>query len=186
MANTEVLTLLDERLIQLEDKVYGNQPKDEKFPEVLSTLTSLSTSLGNALGTRDRMMMVMKRLDELERYIDPNYGASTLPDGVKLDLIMAREENLRSHHQQLNTLHSLKPVLDSEHIKAVASMTDQLNKVTLKHSEQEAGAKEQNENIRDMLLQYNDIIGTLTATFARMDEIVTEVEIAALPKKIED
>lgn len=56
-------------------------------------------------------------MEELERYLDPAYGESLeLSDNVKLDLVLTREEQLRNQHQQLNTLHSLKHVLDSKHI----------------------------------------------------------------------
>ena len=56
-------------------------------------------------------------VDELERYLDPSYGeAFELSDSLKLDLVLAREEHLRCQQQQLNTMHSLKTVLDSQHI----------------------------------------------------------------------
>lgn len=56
-------------------------------------------------------------VNELERYLDPSYGESLeLSDTVKLDLVLAHEEQLRNQHQQLNTMNSLKHVLDSHHI----------------------------------------------------------------------
>ncbi|MPC63310.1 Dynactin subunit 3 [Portunus trituberculatus] len=92
--------------------------------QVVSTMASLGSRLGSALGTRDRMMMVMKRLDELERYLDPEYGEGLeVCDNVKLDLVLGREDQLRSFHNQLITLNSLKHVMDSQHIKGQYSCT---------------------------------------------------------------
>ncbi|XP_071522615.1 dynactin subunit 3-like [Panulirus ornatus] len=186
-AGGEDLLILEERVKKLEDKVFGPLPKDAECPEVVSTLASLGSQLGSALGTRDRMMMVMKRLDELERYLDPSYGESLeLSDTVKLDLVLAHEEQLRNQHQQLNTMNSLKHILDSQHISDAASLGDELVQIANRHSHDEEAATQQSLQIKNMLDQYNSIINTLTETFIKMDEIVTKAEIAAIPKKAED
>lgn len=186
-AEPESLDILEDRVKRLEEKIFGPLPKDAEYPEVVSTLASLGGQLGSALGTRDRMMMVMKRLEELERYLDPAYGESfELSDNVKLDLVLTREEQLRNQHQQLNTLHSLKHVLDSQHISDTPNLSDELIQIANKHSQDEEAATAQSMQIKNMLDQYNAIINTLTETFIKMDEIVTKAEIAALPKKAED
>ncbi|XP_042231308.1 uncharacterized protein LOC121872561 [Homarus americanus] len=186
-AEVESLHVLEERVKKLEEKIFGPLPKDAEYPEVVSTLASLGGQLGSALGTRDRMMMVMKRLDELERYLDPSYGESLeLSDNVKLDLVLAREEQLRNQYQHLNTMNSLKNVLDSQHITDSANLGDELIQIANRHSQDEEAASQQSVQIKNMLDQYNAIINILTETFIKMDEVVTKAEIAALPKKAED
>ncbi|KAK7072725.1 hypothetical protein SK128_001453 [Halocaridina rubra] len=186
-SGVENLDVLEERVRKLEEKIFGPLPKDAEYPEVVSTLASLGGQLGSALGTRDRMMMVMKRLDELERYLDPSYGeAIELSDSLKLDLVLAREEHLRSQQQQLNTMHSLKHVLDSQHIADATSLGDELIQISNRYSQDEGSASEQNAYIKDLLNQYNAIISSLTESFIKMDEIVTKAEIAAIPKKSQD
>ncbi|XP_064121484.1 uncharacterized protein LOC135225866 [Macrobrachium nipponense] len=185
--NYENLEVLEERVRKLEEKIFGPLPKDAEYPEVVSTLASLGGQLGSALGTRDRMMMVMKRLDELERYLDPTYGeAFELSDSLKLDLVLAREEHLRSQQQQLNTMNSLKTVLDSQHIADAATLSDELIQISNRFSQDDESSNAQNTYIKDLLDQYNTIISSLTEAFIKMDEIVTKAEIAALPKKTED
>ncbi|KAK3880500.1 hypothetical protein Pmani_014015 [Petrolisthes manimaculis] len=187
MAEVESLVVLEERVRKLEEKIFGPLPKDAEYPEVVSTLASLGGQLGSALGTRDRMMMVMKRLDELERYLDPVYGESLeLWDSVKMDLVMAREEHLRTNHHHLNTINSLKSVLDSQHIADTANLGEELVRVAGGQGELEDSTTTQSAQIKQLLHQYNDIINTLTETFIKMDDIVTKAEIAALPKKVED
>merc|ERR1719369_1062749 len=180
----ESLTVLEDRVKRLEDKFYGAQNKDGEYSEVVSTLSNLGGQLGAALGTRDRMMMVMKRLEELQRYLDPSYGESLeLSDNVKLDLVLNREEHLQQQHQQLNKMHELKHVLDSQHISDAASLSDQLIKVANAHAQQEEAVSRQAMEINNMVDQYNSIINTITETFVKMDEIVTKAELAAVPKK---
>ncbi|XP_063859510.1 uncharacterized protein LOC135100479 [Scylla paramamosain] len=187
MAEGRGLTDLENRVKLLEEKIFGPLPKDEEYPEVVSTMASLGSRLGSALGTRDRMMMVMKRLDELERYLDPEYGEGLeVCDSVKLDLVLGREDQLRSFHNQLITLNSLKHVLDSQHIKDCANLDEELTTVHGHQRDTEEKATEQSTQIKNLLNQYNDIINTLTETFIEMDAVVTKAEIAALPKKPED
>ncbi|XP_050726811.1 uncharacterized protein LOC127003805 [Eriocheir sinensis] len=187
MAEERGLTDLENRVKLLEEKIFGPLPKEDEYPEVVSTLASLGGRLGSALGTRDRMMMVMKRLDELERYLDPGYGEGLeVCDSVKLDLVLGREEQLHSYHSHLTTLNSLKHVLDSQHIKDCANLEEELMAVAGHQRETEEQTTQQSTQIKNMLNQYNDIINTLTETFIKMDEIVTKAEIAAIPKKAED
>ncbi|XP_069954476.1 dynactin subunit 3 [Cherax quadricarinatus] len=183
----ESIQVLEERVKKLEEKIFGPLPKDAEYPEVVSTLASLGGQLGSALGTRDRMMMVMKRLEELERYLDPSYGESLeLTDSIKLDLVLAREEQLRNQYQHLNTMNSLKSVLDSQHISDTANLGDELIQITNRHNQDEEAATQQSIQIKQMLDQYNAILHTLTETFIKMEEVVTKAEIAALPKTVED
>ncbi|CAL4151527.1 unnamed protein product, partial [Meganyctiphanes norvegica] len=138
---------------------YNGRQRDASRKEVVPTLANLGGQLGAALGTRDRMMMVMKRLDELQRYLDPTYGESLeLSDNVKLDLVLNREEQLQQQHQQLNKMHELKHVLDSEHISDAASLSDQLIQVANAHAQQEDAASRQAADINNMLDQYNSIV----------------------------
>ncbi|KAG0727575.1 Dynactin subunit 3 [Chionoecetes opilio] len=158
MAEERGLSDLENRLNLLEVKTFGPLPKDEEYPEVVSTMASLGGRLGSALGTRDRMMMVMKRLDELERYLDPAYGESLeVTDNVKLDLVLGREEPLRSFHHQLTTLNSLKHVLDSQHIKDCSNLEEELMGVGSRQRETEELATQQSTQIKNLLNQYNDI-----------------------------
>ncbi|XP_047735612.1 uncharacterized protein LOC108679201 isoform X2 [Hyalella azteca] len=98
--------------------MFGSAPRDTNYPEVISTLAVLSTDLGNALSTRDRMMAVMKRLDELDEYLDPCYGtsASQLPVGTLSDVLLSQEQHWQQQHQRLQHLTQLRPVLNSQPI----------------------------------------------------------------------
>ena len=54
-------------------------------------------------------------MDELERYVDPTYGEiCEVTDNMKMDLILSQEEQLRNYNQNLNSLHTMKKVLDSQ------------------------------------------------------------------------
>ena len=129
-AEHETLEILEDRVKRLEEKKFGLLPKDAEYPEVVSTLATLGGELCTALGTRDWMMMVMQRLQELERYLDPAYGESLeVSDSVRAELVLSREEQMQQQQQQLNTLHSLKHVLDSQHIAGTICSFDFSNNV---------------------------------------------------------
>ncbi|KAF2365646.1 Dynactin subunit p22 [Trinorchestia longiramus] len=182
------MDLLETRLQRLEQKMFGSAPREGSYPEVVSTLADLSTDLGNALSTRDRMMAVMKRLDELDSYLDPCYGtaATQLPVGALSDLLLSQSEYWQQHHQRLQQLTQLRPALDSQPIRDCVSESGALVQLSYKQSELEQLGQEQSQRITSFLESYNTIIQTLSQTFVRMDELVTRAEVAAQAKAVVD
>lgn len=188
MADQNDVDLLDQRLKKLEHRMYGCAPREGKYPEVVETLADVGSSLLNTLSTRDRMMAVMKRMEELDEYLDPCYGtsASQLPEGALTDLLLCQDEHWQQQLQNLQQVVQLRPVLDSQPIRECVGQSDRLVELSYKQSELEELELEQSERVTKLLDSYNSIIQTLTETFVRMDEIVTRAEITAQPKKVVD
>ncbi|KAL7643243.1 UNVERIFIED_CONTAM: hypothetical protein RMT77_006534 [Armadillidium vulgare] len=189
--NKETLNLLETRVQNLEEKVVGvNYDYHSKITDdIVTVLALLGSKLGNALSTRDRMMMVMKRSDELKRYLDPDYadGIEDIDDDIKVDLILAQEDKLIAQHENLSKLTSMKKCLDSQNLAdTLNSLNSDLIKLWKKHEETSQEVENQSQVVMSKIENYNSIITTLTETFSRMDEIVTKAEVAANPEKILD
>ena len=71
MGSTEV-EALTKRIEALEAKI--GRPQSLQQQPVLSYLVDYSNDLGNSLAGNDRIGPLLKRLDELETYLDPLYG----------------------------------------------------------------------------------------------------------------
>ncbi|RXG71004.1 Dynactin subunit 3 [Armadillidium vulgare] len=161
--NKETLNLLETRVQNLEEKVVGvNYDYHSKITDdIVTVLALLGSKLGNALSTRDRMMMVMKRSDELKRYLDPDYadGIEDIDDDIKVDLILAQEDKLISQHENLSKLTSMKKCLDSQNLAdTLNSLNSDLIKLWKKHEETSQEVENQSQVVMSKIENYNSIV----------------------------
>ena len=64
---------------------------------------------------RDRIAPLMKRLTELELFLDPLFGEeAAMTDSTKLHIVASQEKQLEKNLQILNKIEALKPCLESD------------------------------------------------------------------------
>lgn len=71
-------------------------------------------------------------------------------------------------------------------LDSAANMTKDLQKLNFQYNESEKQVNDQASAIAKMMEDYNSILETLNETYAKMDKIVTQAEIASQPKKRRD
>lgn len=129
------LTALQDRLTALEHKVFGSLDKSAKYSEVTDVMLEVNCTLGRVLGDNDRAVMIMKRIDELEQYLDPLrlHKLSASPEQLAAE-VSAVEPQLRQLADQLKLVQQLQPVLDSQHLKDTGSLCKRLQLLKERHS----------------------------------------------------
>lgn len=183
-SHVSTLASVESRLSSLEDIVFGKSNKDVVYPKCIDTLHATSCHLAAATKGRDKINQIMKRLDEVEKYLDAEYGDSNLlSQSAKLEVILNSEDQIREKAHLLERVEILKHVLNSEHIKAVPAMTDELQKLSQLHLQQEPEAAELTEETKRLIAQYNDIINTLSKQFLTWNEILLKKEEEAAQRK---
>merc|ERR1711862_995640 len=96
---------LAKRIESLEAKVGKNHSSP-----VLPYLVDYSNDLGNSLAGNDRIGPLLKRLDELETYLDPLYGEKEACSlGVKMSLVESQFNAVKENQEHLERLERLKP-----------------------------------------------------------------------------
>ncbi|XP_043194682.1 uncharacterized protein LOC122366458 isoform X2 [Amphibalanus amphitrite] len=70
---------LEGRVSALEDKIFGDLDKNEQYTKATDVILGFNSRMGNVLGDYERAVMIMKRLEELESYLDPLYGQRAPP-----------------------------------------------------------------------------------------------------------
>ena len=100
-------------------------------------LAGMAQEIGNEIGKRERITPLFRRLNELERYLEP---ASATESGLSLEargeLILNEETRLRKINDLLEKVKERKSVLDSETIKDVPNMEGKLLELTKVHLDQ--------------------------------------------------
>ncbi|XP_069820983.1 dynactin subunit 3 [Dendropsophus ebraccatus] len=168
---------LQSRVQELEQRLYGESGAQTR--KVTDGLIKVQVSLANIASKRERVKTLYKKIDDLMKYLDPQYiDRIAVPDAMKLEFILAEEQYILSQAALLEQLHSLQPLLDSEHIKAVPSQASRLQALAQIHIKQQDQCEEVTTETKRLLEDYNKMTVLLSKQFVMWDEILSQLEDA--------
>ena len=146
---------------------------------MIPKLASMAQEVGDALGRRERILPLFRRLHELEKHLEPSSAVeSGLTLEARAELILAEEDKLRRTNQLLDRVNDGKAVLDSEHLKNVPSLEGKLLELTKVHLDQNEKCDQFNDEVYQLMDQYNEVIDALTKTFIEYDKVLSAAEEA--------
>ncbi|XP_046399225.1 uncharacterized protein LOC124165776 [Ischnura elegans] len=178
------LDLLESRIKALESRVIGNSQKNDAKTSVMDSLLVINSQIANALSGREQVTAVLKRLNELEKFMDPSYGDDIpMSTKSKLDVILSMEPELVQNVKYFQQLQQLKSVLDSEHIKNIPALQSKVDKLIVVELENKTKFENVTKETYDMIEQYNGIINSLSQSFVVWESMITNCEIARQIKK---
>jgi len=176
MDGTDVAALT-RRIHNLEHRIWG-ESKVRRCTEPLSrSIAELSTDVGNSLAGHDRITPIIKRLDELEMYLDPVFGeTSSQTDRVKQSIVLSQEMEIQNN---LDTLEKIKGMTDDisgdklANIDATTTKLEQLHKIQLQERKQSDNI---NKQTLELIERYNTIITSLNQAFLQAEAEVVAAE----------
>uniref|UniRef100_A0A8C9D869 Dynactin subunit 3 n=1 Tax=Panthera leo TaxID=9689 RepID=A0A8C9D869_PANLE len=138
MAAVSDVQRLQARVEELERWVYGSGgPRGSR--KVADGLVKVQVALGNIASKRERVKILYKKIEDLIKYLDPEYiDRIAIPDASKLQFILAEEQFILSQIALLEQVEALVPMLDSAHIKAVPEHATRLQRLAQIHIQQQA------------------------------------------------
>lgn len=169
---------LDARLQILEKRVYGDRAsKPNKTVKCVDALSKVNAALANTANKRERVKILHKKIEDLLKYLDPQFtDYIAVPDGMKLEFILAEEEFLRSQAAMLEQVHNLQPCLDSNHIKSVPELTTKVQRLSQLHIKQQDQNEELSAEVKKLFEEYNKMMFLLSKQFAQWDETLRKLE----------
>merc|ERR1711935_876331 len=171
---------LEKRLVELERRVHGTQMNKNEEMIIVPKLTGIAQEVGDCIGKRERIVPLFRRLNELEKHLEP---ASATESGLSLEaraeLILNEEKQIRQSNNLLEQVKAKKSVLDSETLKNVPSMEGKLLELTKLHLDQQSQCEDWSNEALDLVEQYNGLIDTLSQTFVEYDKVLTAAEEVA-------
>ncbi|EPY82753.1 dynactin subunit 3 [Camelus ferus] len=155
MAAVTDVQRLQARLEELEHWVYG--PGGSRGSrKVADGLVKVQVALGNIASKRERVKILYKKIEDLIKYLDPEYiDRIAIPDASKLQFILAEEQFILSQVALLEQVEALVPMLDSTHIKAVPEHAARLQRLAQIHIQQQDQCVEITEESKALLEEYN-------------------------------
>merc|ERR1711862_648644 len=102
----------------------GAKVGDRVSQPILPFLVDYSNDLGNSLAGNDRIGPLLKRLDELETFLDPLFGErEAVSQGVKMSMVESQADNIRDNLEMLEKVEGMKSNLEGSNV----DKTDELN-----------------------------------------------------------
>ncbi|NWV21026.1 DCTN3 protein, partial [Origma solitaria] len=105
--------------------------------KVSDKLVKVQVALSNITGKRERIKILFKKIDDVIKYLNPQYTDRTaVPDAVKLQFILAEEQAIPASVALLQQVKTLQPILDHTSIQAVpehAAKLQQHSQIHIQH-----------------------------------------------------
>ncbi|XP_032748123.1 dynactin subunit 3 [Rattus rattus] len=169
---------LQSRVEELERWVYG--PGGTRGSrKVADGLVKVQVALGNIASKRERVKILYKKIEDLIKYLDPEYiDRIAIPEASKLQFILAEEQFILSQVALLEQVNALVPMLDSASIKAVPEHAARLQRLAQIHIQQQDQCVEITEESKALLEEYNKTTMLLSKQFVQWDELLCQLEAA--------
>ncbi|XP_074052665.1 dynactin subunit 3 isoform X1 [Macrotis lagotis] len=178
MAALTEVQRLQARIEELERWVYGAGGA-RGSRKVADGLVKVQVALGNISNKRERVKVLYKKIEDLIKYLDPEYiDRITVPNAAKLQFILAEEQFILSQVALLEQVEALAPLLDSSHIKAVPKHAARLQALSQIHIQQQDQCEEVSEATKILLEEYNKMTILLSKQFVQWDELLSQLEAA--------
>lgn len=183
--------LLEDRIANLEKQVYGlgkTMSIDDPAPSnaIVDRLTEANSLITSALSGREKPNALIKRLPELNGYLEPTSEDVDMPASAKAQLLLTMEPEIVENYKLLTKVQELASVLDSERIRDAPELNNTFNKISLSYLAAYEDSKELSVHVHDLLSKYNGVINSISESLIILDNAVTAAEIAAKPKKQTD
>ncbi|KAH0951587.1 hypothetical protein HN011_006832 [Eciton burchellii] len=180
--------LLEDRIANLEKQMYGigkmiNIDDPSPTNAVIDRLLDVNSLICSALSGMEKPNMLIKRLPELNNYLEPISEDIDIPTSAKTQMLLTMESDIMENQKLLTKVEELMPVLQSERIKNVPELDSTLNKLSLSYLKAYENSEELNAHVRDLLSKYNAVINSISESLITLDAAVAVAELAAVPKK---
>ncbi|XP_071952457.1 dynactin subunit 3-like [Antedon mediterranea] len=179
MATDDTIAALETRLKLLESRVW-NRNSDTNYDDskLVDDIHNIRKRLYNAVLGKEKIQAMWKRMDELKFCLDPeSIEKMTIFEDAKADIILNEEGHLKEQAKQLEQVEQLKSILDSDHLKVSSKSSDKLQPLITVQVDQQDKAAKLDEETRQLLEAYNNIITMVSKQFVLWDEIITAQEI---------
>ncbi|KAM6187715.1 dynactin subunit 3 isoform 2-T2 [Sarcoramphus papa] len=182
-ARAAELRQLQWRLEELEQRVGGDDvacgPR-----KVADELVKVQVALSNIAGKRERIKILFKKIEDVIKYLDPQYiDRMAVPDAMKLQFILAEEQVIPSRAALLEQVKNLQPILDSANIQ-VPDHAAKLQRLSQIHIQQQEQRHNLTDSIKTLLEDYNKTTLLLSKQFVQWNETLTQLEVAKEAKPV--
>ncbi|NWZ54726.1 DCTN3 protein, partial [Haliaeetus albicilla] len=106
--------------------------------QVADELVKVQVTLSNIAGKRERIKILFKKIEDVIKYLDPQYiDRMAVPDAMKLQFILSEEQFIPSRAALLEQVKNIQPILDGASIQAIPDHAAKLQRLSQIHIQQQ-------------------------------------------------
>lgn len=183
----EALDLLEKRIDSL-NSILGSEYAESSAngsENLTDSLISANTLITSATSGRDKVSEMMKRTNELETYLDPEFLNDQQNLKTKEVYVNTVANELASSFEALQKIKSLEPTLGAEYFRNIPDVTEPVKEM----NENLSTCQQQNDLIEESLMlamqRYSEIQSGLRDSLQKMNERLDNFEdrVASAKKK---
>jgi len=185
-SSVDPLDTLELQIEELERRIIGNAEVKETDASVAESLVHTVSTMNNAVSHFDSIKNLFDRIEELEPFLDPTYEDFLTDTATKTKIIVESESELKQLLTQLKRLHEINTSLNSDQLKHVPTLIDQLRSLGELAIKTQEECNSIEKKVDELMSTYNLVIHTMTKAFIQFDSVVSEMEESAQTKRISD
>lgn len=174
----EALDVLEKRIDQL-NNILGSEHVESgsgNSENLTDSLLSASTLITSATSGREKVSEMMKRTNELETYLDPEFLNDQQNLKTKEVYVNTVANELASSFEMLQKIKTLEPTLGAEYFRNIPDVTDKVKEM----NENLSTCQQQNDLIEESLMlamqRYSEIQSGLRESLQKMSERLDKFE----------
>lgn len=183
----EALDLLEKRIDTLNRFLGADSSEATATPadNLTESLLSANTLITSATSGREKVSEMMKRTNELETYLDPEFLNDQQNLKTKEVYVYTVANELASSFEALQQIKSLEPCLGAEYFRNIPDVTEKVKEM----NENLSTSQQQNEIVEESLMlamqRYNEIQSGLRDTLQKLTDRLDQFEdrVASAKKK---
>lgn len=174
----EALNLLEKRIDNL-NNILGTENADVSavnFENLTDSLLSANTLISSATNGREKVSEMMKRTNELETYLDPEFLNDQQSLKTKEVYVNTVANDLASSFETLQKIKQLEPALSAEYFRNIPDVTEKVKVM----NDDLSTCQQQNDLIEESLMlamqRYSEIQTGLRESLQKMNERLDQFE----------
>lgn len=174
----EALDILEKRIDQL-NNILGSEHTEagsSTNENLTDSLLSANTLIAAATSGRDKVSEMMKRTNELETYLDPEFLNDQQNLKTKEVYVNTVANELASSFEMLQKIKTLEPTLGAEYFRNIPDVTEKVKEM----NENLSTSQQQNDLIEESLMlamqRYSEIQSGLRESLQKMNERLDKFE----------
>lgn len=177
LGKMESLDLIEKRINTLTNALgIENIDASTSSENLTDSLVSANTLITSATNGRDKIGEMMKRTNELETYLDPDFLNGQQNLKVKEVYVNTIANELATSFETLQKIKQLEPTLGAEYFRNIPDKTDEIKKM----NDGLSTAQQQNELLEESLMiamqRYSEIQEGLRESLQKMNERLDKFE----------
>ena len=159
------------RLEQLERQVYGIEKstlEQPSFRESLQEIDSILKSLG--IVENSNVMMAWKNVEDIQRHISEEKENDEVMESVKLEFLLAKESSIREQAENLERLSKVAKFSEVK-LSGLDESEQRMPPIVHVHVNQQASLQETSNGVKDLLTDYNKVMGLVSKQFMNLTEV---------------